>query len=64
MVIIFLLTDNHADLCPFLILRRCNTVSVTHAKHLIHLSGNSNDFSFGVTVTCNDHEVMTIFVVL
>lgn len=29
MVIIFLMTDNDAELCPFLILRRCNKVSET-----------------------------------
>lgn len=33
MVIIFLMTDNHAELCPFLILRRRNEVSVTHTQN-------------------------------
>lgn len=33
MVIIFLMTDNDAELCPFLILRRCNKVCDSHTQN-------------------------------
>lgn len=33
MVIIFLMADNNAELCPFLIVRRCNEVSDSHTQN-------------------------------